>query len=67
MRHGIWRGTSVEKEAFVVDVNEETLTDLQERLARTWWPDEVANALWDYGTNLAYLTELVAPSPCPSS
>ena len=28
------------------------------RLAHTRWPDEVENAAWDYGTNLAYLQTL---------
>jgi hypothetical protein len=50
----------MEKEPFVVAVSEETLADLRERLARTRWPNEVANAQWEYGTNLAYLKELVA-------
>jgi hypothetical protein len=50
----------MEKEPFVVAVSEGTLTDLRERLARTRWPNEVANAHWEYGTNLAYLKELVA-------
>jgi pimeloyl-ACP methyl ester carboxylesterase len=50
----------MEKELFVVAVSEETLADLRERLARTRWPNEVANAQWEYGTNLAYLKELVA-------
>ena len=50
----------MEKESFVIAVSEETLADLRERLARTRWPDEVANPHWEYGTNLAYLKELVA-------
>jgi pimeloyl-ACP methyl ester carboxylesterase len=44
---------------FRVDVADEVLTDLGERLARTRWPDEVEGAGWDYGTDLAYLRELV--------
>jgi Epoxide hydrolase N terminus len=55
--HGAERGTHVEMQPFVVAVSEETLTDLQERLARTRSPDKVANAHWEYGTNLAYLKE----------
>src|SRR5215510_1127401 len=47
------------KEPFVVAVPEDTLTDLRERLARTRWPDEIGNDNWQYGTNLAYLKELV--------
>jgi pimeloyl-ACP methyl ester carboxylesterase len=50
----------IQTEPFAVAVSEETLADLRERLAKTRWPDEVANAHWEYGTNLAYLQELVA-------
>jgi pimeloyl-ACP methyl ester carboxylesterase len=45
---------------FAVDVPQTTLDDLRDRLARTRWPDEVSGAGWEYGTNLAYLQELVA-------
>jgi pimeloyl-ACP methyl ester carboxylesterase len=44
---------------FVVDVPQATLDDLRERLTRTRWPDEVEDAGWDYGTNLAYLRDVV--------
>jgi hypothetical protein len=44
---------------FTITISPATLTDLQERLARTRWTDEVADAEWEYGTNLAYLKELV--------
>jgi pimeloyl-ACP methyl ester carboxylesterase len=44
---------------FVVDVAQATLDDLRERLARTRWPDEVEDAGWDYGANLAYMREFV--------
>ena len=44
---------------FVVDVPQATLDDLRERLARTRWPDEVADAGWDYGASLAYMRDLV--------
>lgn len=44
---------------FDVNVPQETLDDLRERLARTRWPGEVSGAGWDYGTNLAYIKELV--------
>ncbi|MFH5799115.1 epoxide hydrolase family protein [Haladaptatus sp. CMAA 1911] len=43
-----------------VSIREATLDDLRDRLARTRWPDEVAGAGWEYGTNLDYLRELVA-------
>jgi pimeloyl-ACP methyl ester carboxylesterase len=45
---------------FHIQVAEEVLTDLRERLARTRWPDELPDAGWDYGTNRSYLQQLVA-------
>jgi pimeloyl-ACP methyl ester carboxylesterase len=45
--------------AFRIAVPEETLADLRERIARTRWPDEIAHSGWDYGTNRAYLEELL--------
>ena len=47
------------KEPFSISVPEATLTDLRERLQKTRWPHDFANANWEYGTNLAYLKELV--------
>jgi pimeloyl-ACP methyl ester carboxylesterase len=44
---------------FEVQIGEEILDDLRARLSRTRWPDEIADAGWDYGTNLAYMRELV--------
>ena len=44
---------------FTIDIPQATLDDLRERLARTRWPDEAENSGWNYGTNLAYLKELV--------
>ena len=49
----------MEVQPYNIQVPEETLADLQERLARTRWPDEISGSGWDYGTNLAYLKELV--------
>lgn len=49
----------MQKEPFTVAVPEETLADLRERLARTRFPGDFANADWQYGTNLTYLKELV--------
>ena len=45
---------------FTINVPQATIDDLRERLQRTRWPGEVAGAGWDYGTNLAYMKELVA-------
>jgi pimeloyl-ACP methyl ester carboxylesterase len=40
-------------------MSQQTLDDLQRRLAMTRWPDEIPSAGWRFGTNLAYLRELV--------
>src|ERR1700736_4140397 len=44
---------------FTIAIEQVTLDDLRERLARTRWPDEAEHAGWTYGTNLGYLKELV--------
>ncbi len=44
-------------EPFNIAVPDAVLTDLQERLARTRWPDEVGEN-WTYGTDKTYLQEL---------
>ena len=44
---------------FTINVPDAILTDLRERLARTRWPDELPHAGWDYGSNLAFVNELV--------
>jgi pimeloyl-ACP methyl ester carboxylesterase len=46
-------------QSFRIDVADEVLIDLKERLARTRWADDVGNVEWDYGSNGAYLCELV--------
>ena len=45
---------------FRVDVPDEVLNDLQTRLKLTRWADDFANEGWQYGTNTAYLKELVS-------
>jgi len=47
-------------EPFRIAVPDAVLTDLRQRLARTRFPDEIADSGWTYGTNLAYLRGLVA-------
>ena len=42
-----------------IAVPDAVLNDLKERLARTRLPSEIDNSGWDYGTNLAYLKELI--------
>ena len=44
---------------FTIAVEDSVLEDLQQRLADTRWPDEIPDTGWDYGSNLAYLKELV--------
>jgi pimeloyl-ACP methyl ester carboxylesterase len=41
-----------------VDVAEDVLADLRDRLARTRWPDQIPGSGWDYGTDLAALQDL---------
>ncbi|MBM3777317.1 MAG: epoxide hydrolase 1 [Acidimicrobiia bacterium] len=45
---------------FTIQVGDDVLADLKARLARTRFPDEIADAGWGYGTSLTYLKELVA-------
>lgn len=44
---------------FKIEVPQEVLNDLSARLKMTRWTDEPENAGWSYGTNPAYLRELV--------
>ena len=46
-------------EPFRIDVADAALEDLNERLARTRFPEQIPGADWDYGTELGYLRELV--------
>ena len=50
----------MEPRPFAIQVPDEVLADLRERLGRVRWPDEVPGADWAYGTDLAYLKQLVA-------
>src|SRR5438445_3525260 len=58
--HCLDRSTSefMSIENFQIATPESDLLDLRERLARTRWPNEVANSGWSQGTNLSYLKEL---------
>jgi pimeloyl-ACP methyl ester carboxylesterase len=44
---------------FKINVPNEVIDDLRRRLANTRWPDEIPDTAWDYGSNLAYVKELV--------
>ena len=45
---------------FTIQIDDDVLSDLQQRLQRPRWPDEIPSTGWDYGTNLDYLKQLVA-------
>ena len=45
---------------YKVQVADDVLRDLKDRLARTRLPGEIDNSGWDYGSNLAYVRDLVA-------
>lgn len=44
---------------FQVNISQKLLDDLQDRLKNTRWPDEIPGSGWDYGSNLAYVKQLV--------
>ena len=44
---------------FRVDVAEEALIDLHARLAHPRWPDQPEGVMWELGTDLGYLQDLV--------
>ena len=50
----------MEPQPFSINVPGATLADLRERLARVRWADAPPGAGWEFGTDLAYLQELVA-------
>jgi pimeloyl-ACP methyl ester carboxylesterase len=63
MIHGyntVQGGKTMHIQPYTVHVPDETLLDLQDRLARTRWPDEVEGAGWDYGFPLEKLRRLVS-------
>ncbi len=45
---------------FTIAVPDDALVDLQRRLANTRLPDQILNTTWEYGTDSAYLRELLA-------
>jgi len=45
---------------FTLHVEDHVLTDLQQRLARTRWPDQIPGSGWEYGVDLAFMQKLVA-------
>ena len=51
--------TSAELRPFRVEIPDAELEDLQARLARVRWPDELPGVEWSYGVPLGYVRELV--------
>jgi pimeloyl-ACP methyl ester carboxylesterase len=51
--------SAMDIQPFKISIAEEVLSDLRDRLRRTRWPDQVAESGWAYGTDQAYLRELV--------
>jgi len=51
--------TKASPEPFTIDVPEEVLNDLHQRLSLTRWPDEIPGSGWQYGSDLSYIKELV--------
>lgn len=45
---------------FTIAIPQATLDDLRDRLSRTRWPDSITGGDWQFGTDPAYLKELVA-------
>jgi microsomal epoxide hydrolase len=45
---------------FTLHVPDEAIADLRQRLARTRWPDQTPGEPWAYGTDVAWLQQLVA-------
>ncbi len=45
-------------EKFTIQIPDAALTDLAHRLDNTRWPDELENAGWEFGANLAYMRSL---------
>ena len=55
-----WTGPAPGQEVkpFTIHVEDAVLADLQERLAKTRWPDQVPGSAWTYGADLGYMQEL---------
>src|SRR5205809_2367903 len=44
---------------FSIHIEPEILSDLQERIRKTRWPDQAPSAHWEQGTDLEYLRQLL--------
>jgi pimeloyl-ACP methyl ester carboxylesterase len=50
----------MEVKPFSIEIPQDVLDDLRQRLGRSRWPDQLPQAGWDYGTDLDYLQGLAA-------
>jgi len=53
------RTDSVKIESMKIDISQDTLDDLQDRLKRTRWPGEIPGTGWSRGVDMSYMKELV--------
>jgi pimeloyl-ACP methyl ester carboxylesterase len=51
---------AVQIEPFTIRVEDDVLADLRARIANTRWPDAVPGIGWEQGTELGYLSDLLA-------
>ena len=59
--------TDTENRPVRIDIPQTDLDDLNDRLARTRWPDELPGVGWDRGVPLDYLKELAEHWPPPTT
>ncbi|MGJ8716435.1 MAG: epoxide hydrolase N-terminal domain-containing protein [Maribacter stanieri] len=45
-------------EKFKINIPQSELDDLNDRIKKVRWPDEIKNSDWKYGTSLSYIKEL---------
>src|SRR6516162_11377276 len=50
---------ATQPQPFTLNVPDEAIADLRERLARTRYPDQAPGEPWAYGTDVGYLRQLV--------
>jgi pimeloyl-ACP methyl ester carboxylesterase len=51
--------TPVQPERYRLQIRDEVLDDLRERLSRTRWPDEIPESGWQYGSSLDFMRRLI--------
>ncbi len=50
--------TPLQPQPFHLNVHDDVLDDLRERLTRTRWPDEIPGSGWKHGASLAFMRRL---------